>query len=267
MPDARHWWWVPDTRPPTLSSIWSALADEAPGTEAIWATRSTNLMRVFGGGIEDQLPARGELGADLKELVESGRLVLVAGIADHGVTRKQRPLRRRRHGRRSTKPRPCRSDHRRDRTTAGSRSHTRIETRARSMAGISASARSAHRSQSAFLRISAASWTPRTRASGTRLLHGRHQELRPSPDFPVAHRLRTSPFRRRGDRRRHGVGRRRAARASGNRGVFHESDCRSRHRVRPVAAVPRRSKPMPVALPMSRRRTPARAGCGCKEAA
>jgi hypothetical protein len=57
-----------------------ALADEAPGTKAIWATRSTNLMRVFGGGIEDQLPARGELGAHLKELVERGRLVLEAGI-------------------------------------------------------------------------------------------------------------------------------------------------------------------------------------------
>ena len=57
------------------------LADEAPGTEAIWATRSTNLMRVFGGGIEDQLPARGELGADLKELVDNGRVVLVAGFA------------------------------------------------------------------------------------------------------------------------------------------------------------------------------------------
>jgi hypothetical protein len=59
----------------------SALADMAPGTEAIWATRSTNLMRVFGGGPDDQLPARGELGADLKELVESGRLTLVAGFA------------------------------------------------------------------------------------------------------------------------------------------------------------------------------------------
>jgi thioredoxin reductase len=58
-----------------------ALADTAPGTEAIWATRGSNLMRVFGGGTEDQLPARGELGADLKELVESGRLVLATGIA------------------------------------------------------------------------------------------------------------------------------------------------------------------------------------------
>ena len=74
-----------------------ALADEAPGTEVIWATRSTNLIRVFGGGIEDQLPARGELGAHLKELVERGRGPR-GRHPDHGVTRKQWPPRRRRHG-------------------------------------------------------------------------------------------------------------------------------------------------------------------------
>jgi hypothetical protein len=57
------------------------LAETAPGTTALWATRSTDLTRVFGGGLEDQLPARGELGASLKELVESGRVALTAGIA------------------------------------------------------------------------------------------------------------------------------------------------------------------------------------------
>lgn len=58
-----------------------SLAEAVPGTAVLWATRSTNLTRVFGGGLEDQLPARGELGASLKELVESGRVPLVAGIA------------------------------------------------------------------------------------------------------------------------------------------------------------------------------------------
>ena len=57
------------------------LAETAPETEAIWATRSTKLTRVFGGGLEDQLPARGELGANLKQVVESGGVVLAAGIA------------------------------------------------------------------------------------------------------------------------------------------------------------------------------------------
>lgn len=57
------------------------LAEEEPSTKAIWATRSTNLIRIYGGGDADQLPARGELGADTRDLVESGRVPLVAGFA------------------------------------------------------------------------------------------------------------------------------------------------------------------------------------------
>lgn len=57
------------------------LAETEPTTKAIWATRSTNLVRIFGGGDADQLPARGELGADTRDLVESGRVPLVAGFA------------------------------------------------------------------------------------------------------------------------------------------------------------------------------------------
>ncbi len=57
------------------------LAESVPSTSAIWATRGTNLARIYGGGDADQLPARGELGADTRDLVESGRLRLVAGFA------------------------------------------------------------------------------------------------------------------------------------------------------------------------------------------
>lgn len=57
------------------------LAETDPATAAIWATRSTNLIRIYGGGDADDLPARGELGADTRELVESGRVPLVAGFA------------------------------------------------------------------------------------------------------------------------------------------------------------------------------------------
>lgn len=57
------------------------LAEADADTKAIWATRSTNLVRIYGGGDADQLPARGELGADTRELVESGRVPLVAGFA------------------------------------------------------------------------------------------------------------------------------------------------------------------------------------------
>lgn len=57
------------------------LAEKEPATSALWATRSTNLVRIYGGGDADQLPARGELGADTRELVESGRAPLIAGIS------------------------------------------------------------------------------------------------------------------------------------------------------------------------------------------
>ena len=59
----------------------ASLAETAPSTSAIWATRGTNLARIYGGGDADQLPARGELGTDTRELVESGRVRLVAGFA------------------------------------------------------------------------------------------------------------------------------------------------------------------------------------------
>ena len=57
------------------------LAKSEPETAAIWATRGTNLARIFSGGDADQLPARGELGAETRSLVESGRTPLVAGFA------------------------------------------------------------------------------------------------------------------------------------------------------------------------------------------
>ncbi|MGW8391625.1 arsenic resistance N-acetyltransferase ArsN2 [Pseudoduganella sp. HUAS MS19] len=52
------------------------LAEEVPGTEIVWAMRGNRLAKVFGGGDADGLPARGQLGARLKALKESGRLEL-----------------------------------------------------------------------------------------------------------------------------------------------------------------------------------------------
>jgi hypothetical protein len=57
------------------------LAEADPTTTAIWVTRSTNLIRIYGGGDADQLPARGELGAETRELVDRGRVPLVSGFA------------------------------------------------------------------------------------------------------------------------------------------------------------------------------------------
>ncbi|HXU60033.1 MAG TPA: NAD(P)-binding protein, partial [Verrucomicrobiae bacterium] len=51
------------------------LADAEPRTSFLWVTRSTDLARIYGGGDADQLPARGELGAEVRDLAESGRVI------------------------------------------------------------------------------------------------------------------------------------------------------------------------------------------------
>jgi hypothetical protein len=53
------------------------LAREHPHTEIAWATRGSNLARVFGGGAADGLPARGALGASLRALLDSGRVAMI----------------------------------------------------------------------------------------------------------------------------------------------------------------------------------------------
>ena len=57
------------------------LAETDPRTSFLWATRSADLARIFSGGDADQLPARGELGADARALVDSGRVTLLTGFA------------------------------------------------------------------------------------------------------------------------------------------------------------------------------------------
>lgn len=57
------------------------LAESAPRTELSWAVRGKSLARVFGGGNDDQLPARGALGARLRTLASAGRLETIMGFA------------------------------------------------------------------------------------------------------------------------------------------------------------------------------------------
>jgi SAM-dependent methyltransferase/thioredoxin reductase len=56
------------------------LANLAPGTTITWAVRRSEVGQMYGGGETDALPARGSLGARLRELVESGRVRLVTGF-------------------------------------------------------------------------------------------------------------------------------------------------------------------------------------------
>jgi thioredoxin reductase len=50
------------------------LAENAVGTDVVWAMRKENLDTVWGGGASDALEARGELGQRAKRAVEAGRL-------------------------------------------------------------------------------------------------------------------------------------------------------------------------------------------------
>ena len=61
------------------------LAEQERGASLVWVTRSDNLIRVYGGGRADKLPARGDLGSRLKALVDSGRVTLVSGFSATGV--------------------------------------------------------------------------------------------------------------------------------------------------------------------------------------
>ena len=54
------------------------LKDDHPQTAIIWAMRSANLRRVYGGGEDDALPARGRLGTRIKAAVDQGTIQIVA---------------------------------------------------------------------------------------------------------------------------------------------------------------------------------------------
>ncbi|XUM22065.1 NAD(P)-binding domain-containing protein [Bradyrhizobium oligotrophicum S58] len=64
----------------------AALAEDAPGTQAIWLLRGDDPAKAFGGGSADQLAARGELGLAFAALVRSGRIRLEPGFGVTGIT-------------------------------------------------------------------------------------------------------------------------------------------------------------------------------------
>jgi hypothetical protein len=56
------------------------LAKEEPDTRILWAIRSASAAKVYGGGDLDGLPARGQIGARLRRLVEAGTIELHTGF-------------------------------------------------------------------------------------------------------------------------------------------------------------------------------------------
>lgn len=55
-----------------------ALAEAAPGTEIVWATRKARVAEAYGGGAADALPERGALGRRLARAVAAGKLQVLA---------------------------------------------------------------------------------------------------------------------------------------------------------------------------------------------
>lgn len=61
------------------------LAEQEPDTEVAWALRGNVGARTYGGGTADELPARGELGSRLRELVDARRVRLLTGFSIEAV--------------------------------------------------------------------------------------------------------------------------------------------------------------------------------------
>ncbi|AUC96526.1 FAD-dependent oxidoreductase [Bradyrhizobium sp. SK17] len=64
----------------TLTDL-TTLASQVPGTRPIWLLRGNDPAKAFGGGANDKLAARGELGAHFASLVTSGQVQVEAGFA------------------------------------------------------------------------------------------------------------------------------------------------------------------------------------------
>src|SRR5699024_814769 len=56
------------------------LAELDSTTVITWAVRTADLTRVYGGGEQDELSARGALGSQLRELVDSGRIKVLTSF-------------------------------------------------------------------------------------------------------------------------------------------------------------------------------------------
>lgn len=63
------------------------LAEQEPGTQLVWAIRRASVQLMFGGGANDGLPERGQIGSRSQLLVESGQVRLVAGVKIEALTR------------------------------------------------------------------------------------------------------------------------------------------------------------------------------------
>lgn len=71
----------------------TTLAQQAPGTTVIWLLRGDDPAKSFGGGANDKLVARGELGAHFASLVASGQVQVETGFRVAAIARQDGRLR------------------------------------------------------------------------------------------------------------------------------------------------------------------------------
>ncbi|MBI1295605.1 hypothetical protein GC175_11690 [bacterium] len=69
------------------------LYNSAPQTHITWVLRKANVAATYGGGENDQLPARGELGLRIQRLVEAGAIEVVAPFFTTAIERVDAKLR------------------------------------------------------------------------------------------------------------------------------------------------------------------------------
>jgi hypothetical protein len=69
----------------TLTDL-AKLAEQAPETKPIWLLRGNDPAKAFGGGANDKLSARGELGAAFAALVTAGRISVESGFRVSNLT-------------------------------------------------------------------------------------------------------------------------------------------------------------------------------------
>lgn len=69
------------------------LQDQESATKIIWLVRGDKPEKAFGGGVNDKLVARGELGARLAQLVQDGRIQVEAGFRVSHIGQDQNRIR------------------------------------------------------------------------------------------------------------------------------------------------------------------------------
>ena len=170
-----------------------ALRDSEPATQIVWAIRGGAPGRKYGGGGDDQLPARGCARLRGSRPGRRRRRRARGGLPD---ARRLRARRQAGARRRRARARRRRGD-RRDRLPPGPDAAGRAAAGSRRSRRGGPRARSADRSEPALLRLRPAARRRRALAPRRRRVHGRHEELRPRADLPAAHRIRAGALGRR----------------------------------------------------------------------